>query len=245
MSKRKDEIERELESYSSSSYNDLHKNLLIKIEEAMEDEGIPDKTSLVLAWMRGMIDSLYNIDHVDARKSFLAGKKSGVQIEPRGFKRIGEMVFFEYRPTGKSREKLDYWDRFPMVIIVDIHDDGFSGINMHHLSIKDREKLFLQLIRYVTNDKTDIEYSSRATIPRVKINYKLLSTNKKFRHFRPAYRRYKYNRITTKLLLIEPKYWDIAIYLPLDLFRKRKRYKVWLDNRQKIRNYERQRRRKQ
>ena len=112
MSKRKDEIERELKSYSSSSYNDLHENLLIKIEEAMEEEGIPDKTTLALAWMRDMIDSLYNIDHVDARKAFLAGKKSGVQIASHGFKRIGEMVFFEYRPSGKSIEKLDYWIDF-------------------------------------------------------------------------------------------------------------------------------------
>ena len=43
---------------------------------------------------------------------------------------VGSMYMFEYEPKTKD---LEYFDRFPLTIIVDPLPDGFSGINLHYL----------------------------------------------------------------------------------------------------------------
>ena len=42
---------------------------------------------------------------------------------------IGRFYFFFYNP--KTKDKLSYWDKFPMVIPIMPYDDGFLGLNLH------------------------------------------------------------------------------------------------------------------
>ena len=60
----------------------------------------------------------------------------GVQAE--------EFYLFEYRP--KFRKRLDYWDRYPMVIIGDSTPDGFYGANLHYMEAKKRVNLAEKII---------------------------------------------------------------------------------------------------
>ena len=42
---------------------------------------------------------------------------------------VGSMYMFEYEPKTKN---LEYFDRFPLAIIVDPLPDGFTGINLQN-----------------------------------------------------------------------------------------------------------------
>ena len=49
---------------------------------------------------------------------------------------IGHMYFFFYDP--KTKDKLPYYDRFPLVIPIQKYNDGFLGVNLHYIHPKHR-----------------------------------------------------------------------------------------------------------
>jgi len=225
----------DLRRLTTSDFKSLHDNVLKKLDRLRQQHGLKTNSSTSLLWLRQAVRSIRSLKKVNPKRSFLLSSTeiNHNLITPKGFKRTGEMFFFEYLPNTKNRNILNHWDRFPMVLIVEIHDDGFSGINLHYLPIKYRERLFLQLIRLLSF-KEDIigikKYRSRASIPRIRTSYKMLSEGKRFHLFKPAYKRYKYSRIRSKMLLIEPNYWDIAMFMLLDRFQKEQRSSVWLQS---------------
>ena len=88
---------------------------------------------------------------------------------------IGRMVMFFYDATTK--EKLPYWDQFPVIFVIGILEDGFLGINLHYLNTYQRAKLMDQLYSTMT--------SNRTTEDKLRINYKILKDNARFRLFKP------------------------------------------------------------
>ena len=49
----------------------------------------------------------------------------------------GNMLLFNYDP--KTKKKLPYYDTFPLIFVVGPAADGFFGLNMHYLPLKQRE----------------------------------------------------------------------------------------------------------
>ena len=45
---------------------------------------------------------------------------------------IGKLFFYRY--DAKTKEKLEYWDMFPIVIPFSIHVNGWTGMNLHYLN---------------------------------------------------------------------------------------------------------------
>ena len=41
----------------------------------------------------------------------------------------GRLYFFLYDP--KTKDELPYYDRFPLVLVLEKYDDGFLGLNLH------------------------------------------------------------------------------------------------------------------
>jgi len=56
---------------------------------------------------------------------------------------IGGLMFFIYDP--KTKDKLPYWDRFPLVIPINLYPDGFLGLNLHYLPYYQRQLLLATL----------------------------------------------------------------------------------------------------
>jgi len=48
----------------------------------------------------------------------------------------GNFYLFEYNP--KTKAQLKHWDKYPLVLILDMYDDGFMGANFHYTSPKER-----------------------------------------------------------------------------------------------------------
>ena len=44
---------------------------------------------------------------------------------------LGHMYMYEY--DAKLKDKLPYFDRFPVVIIIERYETGFLGINFHYI----------------------------------------------------------------------------------------------------------------
>lgn len=59
--------------------------------------------------------------------------------EVRPYPYFGRMNFFLY--DAKYKDKLPYWDRFPLVLPLEETNNGFIGLNFHYLSIPMRLKL--------------------------------------------------------------------------------------------------------
>jgi len=49
---------------------------------------------------------------------------------------VGDFFLFEYDP--KYRALLKHWDKYPLVLVLNIYDNGFLGANLHYTTPKQR-----------------------------------------------------------------------------------------------------------
>lgn len=141
---------------------------------------------------------------------------------------IGKMYMFNYDPKFKDDDKiLPYYDRFPAVIISDYTNNGFYGLNFHYLPLKPRAVL-LDALYTVTTDK---RYDKNT---RFRASYQLLSGASKYDEFAPTFKRYLNSKVRGQLIEIFPSDWDIAMFLPVEQFKKAGIRKVWADSRKII-----------
>ena len=140
--------------------------------------------------------------------------------------RIGSMYFFVYDPKGKN--ELDYYDRFPLVIPLESYSDGFLGLNIHYLPMRYRLYFMRKLMPLALfNDDDEIR--------RIRITYPILDASNRLKEFRPCIKKYLYTHIKSRILKVEGKEWDIAMYLPVQQFKKVPVNTVWRDSIQEIR----------
>ena len=139
--------------------------------------------------------------------------------------RVGDMYMYYYDP--KHKETLPYYDRFPLVFPIKRLDDGFLGMNMHYLPLPLRAKLMDGLYDLTTNERYDEQ-------TRLRLNYSLLDGAAKFRYFKPCLKRYLYEKMDSKFWYVYPSEWDIALFLPLERFKKANKRKVQNDSRKMI-----------
>jgi hypothetical protein len=138
----------------------------------------------------------------------------------------GRLYQFFYDPKGKA--DMPYYDRFPLVLILEKYDDGFLGLNLHYLPIKYRVAFLDKLLNYAILDDED-------NPTRFRITYDILTASRRFREFRPCIKRYLFSQIRSKILTIEPQEWEVAIFLPTQLFKGAKPQKVWQESVNEIR----------
>tara|TARA_Y100001951_G_C11213391_1_gene224323 strand:- start:213 stop:773 length:561 start_codon:yes stop_codon:yes gene_type:complete len=134
---------------------------------------------------------------------------------------IGRMYMFNYNP--KTKEKLPYYDRFPLVIPIEPYSDGFLGLNFHYLKPKHR----LVLINALINLASDQSLSENA---KIQATYKMLSKSTKYKWFKPTLKRYLNSHVQSNFLKILPSDWQMAIFLPVERFEKSGKKSVWADS---------------
>lgn len=134
---------------------------------------------------------------------------------------MGGLYFFVYDP--KTKEELPYYDKFPLVMPLKRESDGFIGLNLHYLPIRYRIAFMKKLFQYaVYNDEDEIK--------RIRITYDILNSSSKFKEFRPCIKKYLYGHVKSRILAVEPQEWDIALYLPLQQFKKAPAKTVWQES---------------
>ena len=124
--------------------------------------------------------------------------------------------------------KLPYYDRFPLIFMIEDYSDGFLGINMHYLPPQLRARLMDALYETVNNQRYDES-------TKLRVSYNLLKSVAKYKMFKPTVKRYLTQQVRSRFILIDPVEWDIALFLPTQRFSKASADKVWSDSRKMIR----------
>jgi hypothetical protein len=176
-------------------------------------------TKRSMDWLKGKISEIRNpisVANSIARENFR---------KTTDYK-IGKLYFFYYDPKGKN--ELPYYDRFPLVLILDKHPDGFLGLNLHYLPYRYRVAFLNKLRQYAVLNQDD-------EIQRLRITYDILNASKRLREFRPCIKKYLHGHLMSKLLTIQPNEWEVASLLPLQQFKGAMPQEVWQESVEQIR----------
>lgn len=183
-----------------------------------EDMRVMSKKSLT--WLANRIAEIKNPGIIPA------GLSKETYRQTPGF-RLGGMYCFYYDP--KTKDKLEYYDRFPMVLVLDRYSDGFLGLNLHYLPFQYRIAFLGKLMKFADlNDAGEIE--------RLRVTYDILTASKGLKAFKPCLKRYLTGHIQSKILAIQSNEWDIAAFLPIQQFKKAPATKVWQESMEQIGN---------
>ena len=122
---------------------------------------------------------------------------------------FGALNMFIYDP--KLKNKLPYYDTFPLVLPIERYRDGFLGINFHYLPYALRAQLLSRL-------DPNSNYSALKNVRLVK----------------PTLKRYLNSNVRSRFRKLEEEDFMTAIMLPVQRFRKSSASKVWSDSRKVI-----------
>jgi len=139
----------------------------------------------------------------------------------------GNMYMYFYDP--KHKETLPYYDRFPLTIMIDGAPGGFYGLNLHYLNYNTRARFLDELMSLGPEKSTE---SSRLT----KIRYNLLTGVRKFKEFKPCFKHYLGKHVKSQFARVPMTDWEIAIFLPVEQFKKTSKQSVWADSSRIARN---------
>jgi len=140
--------------------------------------------------------------------------------------KLGRLYAFVYDP--KNKDDLPYYDKFPLVLVLEKYPDGFLGLNLHYLPYKYRVAFLTKLVKYAVTDKED-------DIVRLRVTYDILNASRRFKEFKPCLKRYLFNHMRSRLLTIQPNEWETATLLPLQMFKGATVNKVWKESVEEIR----------
>ena len=118
----------------------------------------------------------------------------------------GRMSMFFYDPKTKNR--LPYYDTFPLVLPLETAKGGFIGLNFHYLPYGARFAFLQQLQKYSSNAKFDQSTKIQATYDQVKSN----------KYVKASIKRYLYSHVRSQFLRVNVNEMALAAYLPVAQF---------------------------
>lgn len=138
---------------------------------------------------------------------------------------LGRMYMFVY--NAKFKKTLPYWDRNPLVIIINKYSGGYLGLNLHYLAPKTRLLLLNKLMDFATTKNI-----SEKT--RFKMTYNMLNGVARYKEFKPTVKRYLYSQLQTKFALVPATEWKTVVFLPTARFIGAANTSVYRDSREKF-----------
>lgn len=184
-------------------------------EESFKD-GITPRTRQSMEWFQKHVDDITSLNR---EKIFSQGQRTSNIF-------IGTMIMFFYDP--KWERKLPYWDRFPLVIIIDEAPGGFLGLNLHYLPIDLRARFLQNLLLNTTDNNFDKQ-------TRFELTYDYLKNARRMRYFKPCIKRYITKQVQGNFAIIPPEDWEVATFLPTEDFQKQTKKFVHRESRDKAR----------
>lgn len=172
-------------------------SLLDKVRKEMTAAGIRPRTQSARSWIASKVADL----KIPTNRSNILNDAD--RIASKTF--IGRMYFFHY--DAKYKDTLPVWDKFPLVIPIEMYSDGFLGLNLHYLDPYNRLALLDRLLDFVNNDK----YNDTT---RMNLSYDLLNSSRRYKLIEGCVKRYLSSHIRSSVIYIEPDSWETAIFLP-------------------------------
>ena len=135
----------------------------------------------------------------------------------------GNLYMFFYDP--KLKDKLPYYDMFPLVLPFRKVPGGFYGINLHYLPYALRFKLLGALQEYAL-DNTMSEDN------RVRVTWATLLTMSRVAPVKACVKHYLDGQVQSRFLNIKYPDWVTASLLPVERFVGASKQQVWQDSRE-------------
>lgn len=141
--------------------------------------------------------------------------------------------YTSYEKLNKGSKNIlhpGFYDKFPVVIITDVygkHEKYLEGINFHYLAPLDRARLLDILLPHdnenanqkLTNAVEDVEGNEHNfDIQKLYQTIATMSNGGKIANH-PAFKRYKFSNIQSKIVKIKNDEWEIAAFLPTGQFK--------------------------
>ena len=192
-------------------------NLFQNLEMEAFRKGITPRTQESRDWFRKKAQSMRRVNRNQIMKE--------EPIELVGKFQPGAMAMFFYNP--KTKDKLPYYDSFPLTIIVDKAEGGFYGLNLHYLPPILRAK-FLDVLLDNTSNKA---YDEKT---RFAVNYNYLKKSARTKYFAPCFKHYLTDHVKSRFAIVPAPEWEIATFLPLADWQKSNGSKVYADSRRML-----------
>lgn len=186
------------------------------MQEGIEERFMPGASQESRDWYRDQASKLRDI-----RPDRIMRNRNALSNSSRMF-RPGEMYLFNYQ--ARDKDKLPYYDRFPLIMLIDVYSSGFLGLNFHYLPVLKRAELMDSMYKLKNNNKFD-------ETTRLKISYNIVKALPGDPLYKPCVKRYLNNYVKSRFVKIHPAEWDLVLMLPLDRFAGAQRQTVYKDSR--------------
>lgn len=198
----------------TKTVNNKNQTFYDKIKQEAREQGVRGLASRARDWYRDQVKSMGR--SITPAKALQAGRT--FSADNIG---IGSMFFYWYDP--KLKDKLPYYDAFPLTIVLNRYKDGFLGLNLHYLPPDVRAQFLSKLMDFATNPKLTKE-------TRLQVTYEFLRASSKYKEFEPCLHRYLYSHLVTAPTRVLPEDWIMAVFLPVARFKKARASRVWNDS---------------
>lgn len=192
----------------------MDKRLFQEWQEQLERDGLNPNSDESQKWFFEKIDEIgkQNVN----RKEVLSQEPIAQNML------IGQMFLFFYNPM--TAQELPYFDRFPLIFLLEMNKDDFMGLNLHYLPIDLRQRMFYQLLPRRTSNEM-------LNNTRLKIDMNYLNSRLNLRMYKACIKRYKFKSVVGRMAKIPAYEWEVAAHMPLALWRKAPESRVHKDSR--------------
>ena len=188
-------------------------SLFDTLQAGAQRAGVTARTKESRAWFEKKVTELGKVNRQDLLKDDA--------LDPTTKEIAGSMYMYFYDP--KTKETLPYYDRFPLVIMVEQAKGGFYGLNLHYLRPDIRAQFLDELMKTAPKKAT-----SRTRL--TKMRYDLLKGVRKYKEFKPCFKHYLGNHVASRFSRVPMTDWEIAIFLPIEQFRKKSKTAIWQES---------------
>jgi len=185
------------------------------LKKAIQTSDVAGKARAAGNWFRGVVNRTKGA-FSDETPSRILSRQTAFTSNV-----LGKMYFFSYDPKGK--DKLPWYDTFPLIFPIERYNNGFLGINFHYLHPRDRAILMDQLKGFATNKNFD-------ETTKLRLTYNMLKGFTKYKRARPTIHRYLSNKVNSRFVLINADEWEVALFLPVERFKKASKQQVWTNS---------------
>jgi len=191
----------------------IEESYLDKLKDAIKTNSVTARARAAGDWFRSIVNRTKGQFSDETPKTILSRSDSLVSKSV-----LGKMYFYSYDPKWKN--ELPWYDTFPLVFPIEKYPDGFLGLNFHYLAPKHRAILMDQLKMFANNKSYD-------ETTKLKLTYNMLKGFTKIKRAKPTVHRYLSSKVKSKYVLVNADEWEVALFLPVERFRKATKKKVW------------------
>jgi len=188
-----------------------------KLQATAFKAGVEKNTKKSLEWFKKELQGMRTVN----RQTLLKDENLKLRSRPLP----GRMFMYFYDP--KHKKTLPYYDRFPLIFMVEKAKGGFYGLNLHYLPPKQRAIFFDRLTDYSTNKKYDLT-------TRLRLSYNLLKGASKLSMYGPCFKHYLTKHVRSNIVEVPASEWETILFMPTENFKKKNKNQVWVETRKMI-----------